>query len=243
MVQNNLKAKIVILNFSGNVGKTTIASHLLVPRMEKNIPLFSIETINSGISDNGVEAEKIKGKKFRELTDNLMMLDSAIVDVGSSNVEDFMEHMRRYEGSHEEFDYFLVPVIKEQKVQIDTINTIRALNQVGVGKNRIFVVFNKLEIDETIDNEFPAISMIEKKEKMFTLRTEAIIYENEVYEQLKSVGKSLGKLNEDTVDYRQKLRESTDEDEKYHCIQMVALKRLAITANRNLDNVYQALFN
>ncbi len=237
-----MMAKIAILNFSGNVGKTTIACHLLAPRME-NASIFSIETINSGATENGIDVEKIRGKKYRDLTDNLMMLDSAIIDVGSSNVEDFMEYMRRYEGSHEEFDYFLVPVIKEQKVQVDTINTIRALNQIGIEKNKIKIVFNKLEPDETVVNEFAAIAMIEKKENMFILDPLATIYENEVYEQLKAAGKNLGELNEDKTDYRQRLRETSDEEEKYNCIQMVALKRLAITANRNLDGVFKALFD
>ena len=37
--------KVVVMNFSGNVGKTTVAGHLLKPRMG-NAPIFSIESIN-----------------------------------------------------------------------------------------------------------------------------------------------------------------------------------------------------
>lgn len=237
-----MNAKIAILNFSGNVGKTTIACNLLVPRMG-NAPVFSVETINSGASENGIEVEKIKGKKYRELTDSLLMLESAIVDVGSSNVEDFLEYMRRYEGSYEEFDYFLIPTIKEQKVQIDTINTIRALNMIGIEKEKIFVIFNKLETDESVEEDFGAIAMTEKKEKMFTLKTDAIIYENVFFEELKSVGKSLGEFSEDQTDYRQKIRITTDESERAYYAQMLALQRLFKSVNRNLDSVFNTIFN
>ncbi len=37
--------KVAVLNYTGTVGKTTIAAHLLSPRMN-NAPIFAIETIN-----------------------------------------------------------------------------------------------------------------------------------------------------------------------------------------------------
>ena len=46
-----------------------------------------------------------------------MKLDDAIIDVGASNVEEFIKSMQQYDGSHEEFDYFVVPVVKEKKQQ------------------------------------------------------------------------------------------------------------------------------
>ena len=46
----------------------------------------------------------------------------------------------------------------------------------------------------------------------------------------------------DETDYRARLRLAEDDDEKAHCVQMVALKRLAITANKNLDDVFKTLF-
>jgi hypothetical protein len=60
---------------------------------------------------------------------------------------------------------------------------------------------------------------------------------------LKAVGKSLGDITADATDYRAQLRKATDEEEKELCIRMVALKRLAITANKNLDDVFKALFS
>ena len=70
--------KIAVLNFSGNVGKTTVAAHLLKPRMG-DTPVYSIESINTGADADGIEVEKMKGKKFGELVDELMLLDAARV--------------------------------------------------------------------------------------------------------------------------------------------------------------------
>jgi hypothetical protein len=55
-----------------------------------------------------------------------MKADDAVIDMRASNVEDFIDLTKQYEGSHEEFDYFIVPVVKEKKQQMDTINKLKA---------------------------------------------------------------------------------------------------------------------
>lgn len=233
--------KVAVINFSGNVGKSTIAGNLLKPRMN-DAPIFSIESINSGADSNGLDVEKIKGKKFGELVSQLMHMESAIIDVGASNVEDFLKLMQQYDESHEEFDYFIVPTVKEKKVQTDTINTVLALNKIGIDRKKIRVVFNKLDTDELVLDEFPAIIGLAETEKSFIASPDAVIYSNEVYDLLKDDGKSLGEVALDKTDYRAQLRQATDQDEKEMCVRMVALKRLGTTANRNLDEVFSVLF-
>jgi len=233
--------KVAVMNFSGNVGKTTVAGQLLKPRMG-DARIFSIESINSGADADGLDVEKMKGKKFGELVDELMTLDSAIIDIGASNVEDFLKLMQQFAGSHEEFDFFVVPVVKEKKVQADTVNTIRALAKLGIEKKRIRMVFNKVDVDESVTDEFAALFGLAESEKSFVVRPEVVIYSNEVFERLKAVGKSLGDITADETDYRARLRLARDDDEKELCVRMVALKRLAVTANKNLDDVFKVLF-
>jgi hypothetical protein len=172
----------------------------------------------------------------------LMTLDAAIIDVGASNVEDFLKLMQQYDGSHEEFDVFIIPVVKEKKVQADTVNTIRALQQLGIPKKKIRMVFNKLETDESVTDEFASMFGLAESEKSFTIRQEAVIYANEVFELLKAVGKSLGDISADTTDYRARIRDTTDMFDREASIRMVSLKRLAVTANKNLDDVFKVLF-
>ena len=232
--------KIAVMNFSGNVGKTTIAAHLLKPRMP-NARIYSVESINAGADASGVEVEKLRGKKFGSMIDAVMMLDDAVIDVGASNVEDFMKMMQQYDGSHEEIDIFVVPTVKEKKVQADTVNTVRALRALNIPAKKIRIVFNKLDVEESPSEEFPSIYGLASGEKACIVSDAATIRMNEVFERLKSHGKALGDLLEDPTDYRQKLREATEQTEKEHCVQMVALKRLSVTANENLDQVFKAI--
>jgi len=233
--------KVVVINFSGNVGKTTVSLELLSPRMN-NARFFSIETINSGADTSNPDIEKMKGKKFGELVDQLMPLNSAIVDVGASNVEDFLKLMQQYDGSHEEFDYFVIPAIKEKKAIVDTVNTIRALNALGIDKKRIRMVFNKVDTDDVVEVEFASLFGLAGMEKSFVIHRDAVIYSNEVFERLKAMGKTMADISADETDYRAQMRIATDEDEKERCIRMVAIKRLAVTANKNMDDVYKVLF-
>ncbi|RYF34699.1 MAG: plasmid stabilization protein, partial [Cytophagaceae bacterium] len=114
--------KVAVINISGNVGKTTVAGYLLKPRMGA-APLISVESVNLDASADGLEVEKMRGTKYGDLQNQLMELDAAIIDVGASNSEDFLKLMQQYSDSHEEFDYFIVPVVKERKQLADTIST------------------------------------------------------------------------------------------------------------------------
>ena len=233
--------KVAVINFSGNVGKTTISGHMLKPRMN-NAAIFSVESLNVDGAADGLDVEKIRGKRFGELVDQLMQSDSAIIDIGASNVEEFFKQMQQFAGSHEEFDFFLVPTVKEKKQQADTVNTLRALAKIGIPKSKIRVVFNKVETDDSVEDDFASLYGLEALEKGFLIKPNSIVYSNEVFERLKSVGKSLDDISNDTTDYRAKLRETTDASEKEYCIKMVSLKRLSVTANSNLDAAFKAIF-
>ena len=157
--------------------------------------------------------------------------------------EDFLKMMQQYSGSHEEFDLFVIPVVKEQKVQADTINTIRALKSIGVDRKRIRVVFNRVDVDESVEEEFAPIFGFAKAEKLFVVDPACVVYANEVFERLKSVGRSLGDITADTTDYRETLRQTSREDaeKRRFLTEMVGIRRLAISVNENLDAVYKIL--
>jgi dethiobiotin synthetase len=135
--------KAVVINYSGNVGKTTVSRHLLSPRMNK-AQVFTVESINS----DGTEDQIVRGKHFAEMLETLANLDDAVIDVGASNVEDCVGLMGKYRGSHEDFDYFIVPTVAKDKQQSDTISVIEALAELGVPAKKMRVVFNMVEYDE-----------------------------------------------------------------------------------------------
>lgn len=232
--------KLVVINFSGNVGKTTVVAHLLKPRMA-DAQIFSVESLNLDASASGVVVERLRGRKFGSLASQVMLLDSAIVDVGASNVDEFLKLMNQYHGSQDDFDYFIVPVVREKKQQVDTVNTITALSKLGVTSDRIRVVFNKVDPEDDLEDEFDQIFDLERQRQSFRLRRDAVIYSNEVFDKLQAAGMSLPDIVSDETDYRAKLREAKDSQYKEYCLRMVALKRLAVSANRNLDEAFEAL--
>jgi hypothetical protein len=232
--------KVAVMNFSGNPGKTTLVDNLLVPRM--NAPKFEIETINAGSS--GLAGERLKGKDYGGLQEDLMTLDSAIVDVGASNVEEFIKQMGQFDGSHEEFDYFIVPTVSERKQQADTLSTIKTLAGLGVPAKKIRVVFNKVELEDANDvpRLFAMVFGFHEAEKRFMLHPNAIVFKNEIFERLRILKKTVAELVADNTDYRAMLWEATDEDAKMQAVSMISAQRLAKSAHKNLDDVYHLLF-
>lgn len=234
--------KIAVINFSGNVGKTTIARQLLAPRMKAQS--FAVESLNASTSDEGKDTARLKGKQFGDLQEQLLLTDSVIVDIGASNVESFMHGMKQFNGSHEDFDYFIVPVVKERKQQADTINTIKTLASLGVAPEKIRLVFNKVETDDadSLESDFATIFGFWEAEKLFSLNPAAVLHLNEVYERLRSLKKDISEVVADKTDYRAALRSATNDNEKQSAVSMIAATRLAASAKQNLDDVYTALF-
>jgi hypothetical protein len=98
--------KTAVINFSGNVGKSTVARHLLLPRVP-GAELVTIESLNADES----KGQALRGRQFGELQEYPQTVFSVVVDIGASNVEELMGQMQRYRGSHEDFDAFVVPTV------------------------------------------------------------------------------------------------------------------------------------
>ncbi|NAP32570.1 StbB family protein [Pseudomonas syringae] len=231
--------KIAVVSLSGNVGKSTLAKHLFLPRMP-GAEFFAVESINS---DEGSD-ETVRGAQFGQLQEELMMMDSAVVDVGASNVEDFVKLMQQYRGSHEEFDSFVIPTVKDSKQVKDTIATIEALKSMGVPAKKITVVFNKLEPGESVDEEFYPLIQYHEASKAYTLRKAAAVDYSELYHKLRRYKVTIPELLADSTDYKAKMREAmaaNNETEKLRCVAMISMRRLALSANENLDAVFAAI--
>ena len=234
--------KIAVMSYTGTVGKTTIATHLLSPRM-KGAPIIAVESINETSAGMGVAVEKIKGDKFRELFQKLMIAEEVIIDVGASNVEDFLDGMFKFEESHVEFDYFIIPVTNGTKEQRETISIIGMLAGLGVPATKIRVLFNRVEA--SIEDEFQLLLSYLAKNNTAMANVKAAIFENELFDILAIKKLSIEKLLADKKDYKSLLRDNKDAEEKQRSYwsEMFGLKALAKSVNRNLDMVYSELFS
>jgi hypothetical protein len=144
--------KLAVINFSGNVGKTTVARHLLAPRIP-GCQVVSVESINA---DDG-QPVTIRGRQFAQLQEFLQSVDDVVIDIGASNVEDLLKLMRRYRGSQEDFDGFVVPTVPARKQQQDTAATLAELARIGVPATRLRLVFNQVDDDSPIEQAFETL--------------------------------------------------------------------------------------
>jgi len=213
----------------------------LAPRMN-HASIFAVETTNETAADLGLNIDQLRGEQFGKLFRDLLRLQDAIVDVGASNIEDFLSAMTRYEDAYEEIDFFVLPVIGTGKAQRETIKTITALANLGVASERIRVIFNRVESD--VEEEFLPVLTYASKTGAFIANPQALIYENEVFELLADARSSIADVLVDQTDYRSLLRQAdpSDLDRINHLTNRHALLALAKPVDRQLNTAFAALF-
>jgi hypothetical protein len=227
--------KIAVINFSGNVGKTTVARHLLLPRIS-GAELVAVESLNA---DEG-EGQAMRGRQFGELQEYLQTIDGAIVDIGASNVEELLGLMRRYRGSHEDFDAFVVPTVPALKQQQDTIATLVDLSQLGVPASRLKLVFNMVEDDDVSRSFFPLLAFLDQH-PISLPNPKCRLGKNEIYPRVKGNGADLVTLARDDTDYKALIVQAHDTAEKLALAQKLATRRLASGVVPELDACFAAL--
>ena len=227
---------VAVINFSGNVGKTTIARHLLSPRLS-GAEVIPVESINA----DGQEEKPMRGKQYGALQQYLATADNAVVDVGASNIEDFMMLMRQYRGSHEDFDLFVVPTVPALKQQHDTIRTIAELTSLGIPADKIRLLFNQINTEDELSQVFSGLYGFYLDKRTFTLNPSARLHANELYGRLKETGATIAQLLTDDTDYKAAIRASDNPDEKQRLAYQLATRRLALGAVGELDAAFAAL--
>lgn len=236
--------KVVVMNFSGNVGKSTIAAHLLKPRLN-DAKIFSIETLNDDASREGVDVETYKGRQFNALMEEIILEKDCIIDVGASNAEDFCQLMKQHKGSTKKFDYFVVPTVAEKKQLFDTIKTIDHLAEMGVPRKRIKVIFNKIEVDDSVEQDFSMIFAMAHQKKHCSVNPEWALVHNEAFENCKDLGVPLATILADKTDYQSQglaAKEAGNEAEARRFIKLCLLKMTAMSAAENMDEVFNSMF-
>ena len=226
--------KIAIVNNSGNVGKSIIANQLLKPR----IPYCEIIAVES-INDDGTDNEKLKGNQFDKIIDKIFDFDNAVLDIGSSNIESFLAKMKKFKGTEDDIDLFIVPTVNEVKQIKDTISIINQLSDMNIPKDRICVVFNKISDDDIITDCFYELFGMEDN---VTINEHAVIYLSELFSRLTELNMSISDIADDPIDYRQLARAEKDRVKRSRLTQKYATKALAKGVKENLDTVFSIIF-
>ncbi len=89
--------KVIILSYTGNVGKTTVVAHVLSPRMG-DASIIAVGKIDERVAELGVSVEVFNEREYSKAFSELLMTDNVIIDVGASNIEEFLNGMARFNG-------------------------------------------------------------------------------------------------------------------------------------------------
>lgn len=135
---------IMVANFSGNVGKTTLTKNLLLPNIT-GVRIFAVEDVNAGYGQG--EAVQLSAEQTQAILEQVIeasFSSPVIVDVGASNVSNFFAALSGYEGMQEYITKVLVPSEPSEKVQTDTVSTLRyLLDNLGFEPSKLVLVLNK----------------------------------------------------------------------------------------------------
>ncbi|CQQ96288.1 Uncharacterised protein [Yersinia enterocolitica] len=235
--------KIIVMNNSGNVGKTTICQNMLVPRLN-GIDVIRVETLNDDGESTG---EKLSADLFDEIFESILSSENVLVDVGASNVEVFNYKLENeFVGSHSFIDYFIIPVTPDEKQQRDTISTIKTLIDMGVDIDKIKVVFNRLNVKKDLLKQFETLITSEDlKEYGFSFESETPligINNTTLFETLKKANLEYGFIkNVNPEKLKQEISEAKDAKEKSK-LQLLQFYRMGFDSYQsNLQDVFNTL--
>lgn len=238
--------KLALVNFSGNVGKSTLSKHLFAPRLHDCL-VIPVESINA----SAVEGEKVSGKHFKKVIEEMALHENVVVDIGSSNIEQAFAQLKNLDDAHEDFDYFIVPCVPDKKQQHDTLELLTRLQEIGVPGSKIRVILNYVPQDEVPDSLFPTVLGYCSEAGIKW----ATVFYSEVFELLDGSTVDEAAANLDAVTARIKelqdtsIEEMGDKEQKQHKAQLRKLAsvrttaRLAKGVKKRFDEIFGALFN
>ncbi len=228
--------KVVILNNSGNVGKTTISREVLAVNMDNPV-LLEVETHNAGnesFRDYFSHYYKIPADQIDEIYEILTMNDEVIADIGASNMLDFFKKLSEY-GIETIFDAMIIPVTADVKQQKDTLQTINMLLNLGYPADKIFVIANRVKNITTFDKDFKVL-VSASKDIGFNFNDDLAIKETTIFRDLEAFNKTLKDVLNDNTDYIKLAKENPDEKQKY--IRLDLVKRGGKRLHEDLKRVF-----
>lgn len=232
--------RIAIVNLGGNQGKTTLAVNLFSPRMP-GAKILAVETINAAGNDLGVDVEKLRGEQFSRIYAELAAADDLILDVGASNIEDFLLGLEKFEDGHDEVDLFVIPATPAKKERAEAVKTAVMLSDLGVEASRIALVFNRTQ---DVEGDFSDVLNFAKKTGQATANPDCFIPESELFSLLADKKINISQALDDQTDWKSELKAARIADDKkafQKAADMVAIQKMSKSMDRQLQHVFDLL--
>ncbi len=146
--------KIMMVNNSGNVGKSFLSRELFYPRLDENSRvIIEIENGNGSTTKyKNINSVKTSGKDLSFVFDKMTEYDSYVVDVGSRRIEQFFEEIEKNGGlDDEEIELVIVPITPDDKIWDDVEKTLLLLDSLGL-KEKTRLIFNRVDDMEMVED-------------------------------------------------------------------------------------------
>lgn len=247
--------RIAVLNKSGNVGKTTLVSCMIAPRMVDLVKVAYVEMTNA-IPDQipapigFVCGAHQFGDVENELLDAKRSNKSMIIDFGASDYNTTMEMFSQFMLFRKNTDLFVLPCLTDSKIQDDTIGVINDLLAFGIDIKKIRILFNFVQLRDKkhIRQTFADIFEFQQEKldelgETFVANEKLVMYEAEVFKQLGKMKPkmALATILADKTDYEQAIINSKDDDERFLFSRLDSIRGLAMNTENTLSAVYKEI--
>jgi hypothetical protein len=241
--------RIAIWNINGNAGKSTLANRVLLPRLPSDAEVIYVE------SDNSIPGKIAGAKEFQAETDdwselleylsNNIVDHDIIVDIGSTDSKKVKSLFIEYAGSLDEFDLFVVPHSPDCK-QVDTALTIDFLQEKGIPRNKIKLVFNNIVGGSNPERTFADIYNYWLKHENCIFDSRASISQTALFKRIEGTEWTVESLVADETDWNEKIKKASpqkDDPKVKEAIDyyswMKINKMQAITMNKQFNSMFE----
>jgi hypothetical protein len=139
----------------------------------------------------------------------------------------------------------LIDQQERHTMKIAVINFSGNVGKSTVARHLLAPPFNTVDTKSDLRKAFTRIFDHHERKSGFVLNSEAVIYENPIFEKIKPFDKSIIEIRDDPTDYVawnvKAMEEGAPDSQRAYIRQMVALKRLANRAASELDAVFKVL--
>ena len=234
-----------MIHNSGNVGKSLATREVFYQNFDgDNKMVLEIESRNASSSNFNMQVVRIdfdKPTALQDLTQYGIIYDDYILDVGSSEIKDFLSAIEKTKEILDEFDLIIVPTIKDQKIIPDTKKTMMIIRLLGY-EEKLQVLFNRITNPSTIEEDFESLFSWAKKEK-FNLNHNLYLsdYTESTNDLIRQKMLS-SEILEDKTDYRElsiKYHQDGDAEKSRKASNALLTQRIAKSLNTDAKILYK----
>jgi|LNFM01.2.fsa_nt_gb hypothetical protein len=147
---------IVVTNNTGNCGKSTLAKHLIKPRMGKDVTCIALSHYRNEKPQAYLDLTLCARWEESDFADRLALYSAEgrdlLIDVGSTSMELVDNMWFKSKGLlHRLVDLFVVPCMPDPKQVADSIKTVSTLLRHGADPSQIAVLRNNCDADDHSD--------------------------------------------------------------------------------------------